>query len=75
MSTRSLQRQLWQAGVSFRDEQAAARFRCAEEMLRTDDKVSAIAAQLGLSAQGLTQLTRARTGLTPAELRRRLRSA
>lgn len=75
MSTRSLQRQLWQAGVSFRDEQASARFRRAEEMLRTDDKVATIAAQLGLSAQGLTQLTRARTGLTPAELRRRLRSA
>jgi AraC-like DNA-binding protein len=75
MSTRSLQRQLWQAGVSFRDEQAGARFRRAEEMLRSDDKVSTIASQLGLSAQGLTQLTRARTGLTPAELRRRLRSA
>jgi AraC-like DNA-binding protein len=75
MSTRSLQRQLQQAGVSFRDEQAAARFRSAEEMLRTDDKVAAIAAQLGLSNAGLTQLTRTRTGLTPAELRRRLRCA
>jgi AraC-like DNA-binding protein len=75
MSTRSLQRQLQQAGVSFRDEQASARFRSAEEMLRSDDKVAAIAAQLGLSNAGLTQLTRARTGLTPAELRRRLRCA
>lgn len=75
MSTRSLQRQLQQAGVSFRDEQAGARFRSAEEMLRRDDKVATIAQQLGLSGAGLTQLTRARTGLTPAELRRRLRSA
>ena len=38
MSTRSLQRQLWQAGVSFRDEQASARFRYAEELLRSADQ-------------------------------------
>ena len=75
VSTRTLQRELAEAGVSFRDEQANARFRFAEELLRSDDKLSTIANQLGLSAASLTQLTRARTGLSPAELRRRLRSA
>jgi AraC-like DNA-binding protein len=73
ISARSLQRQLADTGLSFRSEQADARFRAAEELLRGDDKLAAVAARLGLSEDGLTQLVRARTGLTPGDLRRRLR--
>jgi len=73
VSARSLQRQLAAAGLSFRAVQAEARFHAAEELLRGDDKLVAVAASLGLSEDGLTQLVRARTGLTPGELRRRLR--
>ena len=75
VSSRTLQRELAEAGVSFRDELANARFRFAEQMLRSDDKLSTIASELCLSEAALTQITRARTGLTPAELRRRLRSS
>lgn len=73
ISARSLQRQLAQAGGSFRVEHANSRFRAAEELLRGDDKLAAVAAQLGLSEAGLTQLTRAQAGVTPGELRRRIR--
>lgn len=73
ISGRSLQRQLARAGVSFRAEHASSRFRAAEELLRGDEKLAAVAAQLGLSEAGLTQLTRAQAGVTPGELRRRLR--
>lgn len=75
LSSRSLQRQLQHAGVAFRSEQANARFRAAEELLRGDDKIAVVAAQLGLSQTGLNQLTYARAGLTPGELRRRLQAS
>jgi AraC-like DNA-binding protein len=69
---RSLQRVLAGARSSFRAEQSAARFRAAEQRLvSSDDKVGAIAARLGLSEAGLTQLVRARAGVTPTQLRRR----
>jgi AraC-like DNA-binding protein len=71
VAVRSLQRQLAGAGRSFRGEQADARFAAAEALLAGDDKLAAIAARLGLSEDGLTELVRARTGLTPGELRRR----
>jgi AraC-like DNA-binding protein len=74
VSVRSLQRELAAAGLAFRTEQADARFRAAEELLRGDDKLAAVAARLGLSDDGLTKLVRARTGLTPGDLRRRLRN-
>lgn len=70
VSVRSLQRQLADAGVTFRSEQADARFRAAEELLQRDEKLLTVAARLGLSEDGLTKLVRARTGLTPGELRR-----
>lgn len=73
ISSRSLQRQLAHAGVSFRAEHARGRFRAAEELLRGEDKLAAVAAQLGLSEAGLTQLVRAQAGITPGELRKRLR--
>jgi AraC-like DNA-binding protein len=73
VSVRSLQRELAGAGLAFRTEQADARFRAAEELLRGGDKLAAVAARLGLSDDGLTKLIRARTGLTPGDLRRRLR--
>jgi AraC-like DNA-binding protein len=73
LSTRSLQRELHAAGRTYRQEQAEARFRLAEQLLIGDDKVAAVAARLGLTEAGLTGLVRARTGLTPSELRRRLK--
>jgi AraC-like DNA-binding protein len=75
VSARSLQRELTDAGVTFRAEQAEARFRAAEELLQGDEKLVAVAARLGLSEDGLTKLVRARTGHTPGELRRTLRAA
>jgi AraC-like DNA-binding protein len=74
-SVRSLQRQLAEAGVTFRIEQADARFRAAQEFLRTDEKLAAVASRVGLSEDGLNELVRARTGMTSGELRRRLRGA
>jgi len=73
VSTRSLQRELAQAGSSFRAEQSGARFRAAETLLASDRKLAAVAADLGLSEAGLTTLVRAHSGVTPGELRRRLR--
>jgi AraC-like DNA-binding protein len=75
VSTRSLQRVLGDAGSSFRTEQADARFRAASELLGSDDKLAVVADRLGLSEDGLTLLVRGRTGVTPAELRKRLRGA
>lgn len=73
VSARSMQRLLAEAGSSFRAEQADARFRAASELLESDDKLATVAARLGLSEDGLTLLVRGRTGLTPAELRKKLR--
>jgi AraC-like DNA-binding protein len=73
LSLRSLQRELSQAGYSYRDEQHAAQFRRAEELLYEESKVSAVAARLGISERALTALVRSKSGLTPAELRQRLR--
>ncbi len=75
LSARSMQRLLSDAGSSFRAEQADARFRAASELLESDDKLAAVASKLGLSEDGLTLLVRGRTGLTPAELRKRIRGA
>ncbi len=75
VSSRSLQRLLADSGGSFRAEQADARFRAASELLDSDDKLAVVAARLGLSEDGLTLLVRGRTGLTPAELRKRIRGA
>jgi AraC-like DNA-binding protein len=73
LSTRTLQRELQAAGRTYRQEQAEARFRLAEQLLLGDDKIAAVAARLGLTEAGLTGLVRAHTGLTPSELRRRLK--
>jgi AraC-like DNA-binding protein len=73
ISARSLQRELQEAGNSYREEQQASRLRVAESLLGGEDKIATVAAQLGLTETGLTRLVRARTGLTPGELRRRLR--
>lgn len=75
VSTRSLQRLLGDAGSSFRVEQADARFHAATTLLASDDKLVVVAERLGLSEDGLTLLVRARTGQTPAELRKKLRGA
>jgi AraC-like DNA-binding protein len=73
LSLRSLQRELRQAGFSYREEQHTAQFRRAERLLPEESKISVVAARLGLSASALVALVRSRTGLTPAELRDRLR--
>jgi AraC-like DNA-binding protein len=73
LSLRSLQRELSHAGFSYREEQHAAQFRRAEQLLPEVDKIAIVAARLGMSERALDALVRARTGLTPAELRERLR--
>jgi AraC-like DNA-binding protein len=74
-STRSLQRALIATGSSFRSEQLKARLAAAEELLSSsDDKLTTIAARLGLTEQGLNRLIRDRLGLTPDAWRRQLRS-
>ena len=50
-----------------------ARFRVAEQLLGGEDKIAAVASRLGLTEAGLTGLVRARTGMTPGELRQKLR--
>ncbi|HEY7957630.1 MAG TPA: AraC family transcriptional regulator [Polyangia bacterium] len=73
-SVRSLQRELRESGYSYRQEQQAVQFRRAEELLEEEDKIAVVAARLGISERTLIALVRAHSGVTPAELRRRLRS-
>jgi len=71
MATRSLQRHLSEAGTSFREVQAQARFRAVSEMLtQTDLKIAAVAAKLGISEGALNKLVQDFSGLSPAEFRR-----
>ncbi|MDB5220893.1 MAG: AraC family transcriptional regulator [Myxococcaceae bacterium] len=72
ISRRSLQRVLGRAGTSFHDEMTTARFEAARTLLDAADlKVSAVAARVGWSERTLTTVFRARTGLTPADWRKR----
>jgi AraC-like DNA-binding protein len=73
LSVRSLQRELSHAGFSYREEQHTAQFRRAEQLLPEESKISVVAARLGMSERAFDALVRSRTGLTPAELRERLR--
>jgi AraC-like DNA-binding protein len=73
LSSRSLQRALGAGGSTYREEQQQVHFRRAEELLAGDEKIGSIASRLGLSDRALTALVRARSGLTPTELRERLR--
>lgn len=75
IAQRTLQRQLQQAGTTFRDELREARFLRAKELLVDgSDKISVVARRLGVSQGALTQLIREKSGHTPAELRRLLRA-
>lgn len=75
ISARSLQRALTRHGTSFHREVNNARFALAQELLRsTDDKLVAISGRVGVSERSLTLLFRSRTGLAPAEWRRRHRA-
>jgi AraC-like DNA-binding protein len=74
-SVRSFQRELREAGFSYRQEQHEAYYRRAEQLLAGDDKIARVAARLGLSERAMTALVRARSGLTPGELRNRLRGS
>ncbi len=72
LSTRSLQRLLERNGTSYHDEQTTARFTLAQSLLRgTDMKVSSVAARVGWSTRTLTTIFRTKTGLAPADWRKR----
>jgi AraC-like DNA-binding protein len=75
VSQRSLQRQLKQAGTSFRLELDAARIRAAQVLLaETDRKITAIALDVGCaSLQHFSALFRRTTGHTPSAWRARQR--
>jgi AraC-like DNA-binding protein len=72
MSPRSLQRVLSRYGTSFHDEQSNARFAAAKILLAGSEvKVSSVASRVGWSERTLTVVFRAKTGLTPADWRKR----
>ena len=74
VSPRTLQRVLREGGTTFRSELKDARFGAARELLvQGDDKISSIAARVGLSDSALAALVREKSGATPAELRKRSR--
>ena len=69
---RSLQRALGRCGTSFHGEVMAERLARAKALLRSGDlKLSDIGARVGISERALGLLFRARTGLAPAEWRKR----
>jgi AraC-like DNA-binding protein len=76
LSQRSLQRQLRQAGTSFRVELDAARIRAAQALLAdSDQKITAIALEVGCaSLQHFSTLFRRTTGETPSAWRARQRT-
>jgi AraC-like DNA-binding protein len=72
MSPRSLQRVLSRYGTSFHDEQSNARFDAAKTLLiGSDAKISNVASRVGWSERTLTVVFRAKTGLTPADWRKK----
>lgn len=73
VSSRSLQRACQEAGSSYRDEVANARFAIAEEQIRaSNDKVEAIARRAGYaSAATLARRFQRMHGVTPTEYRKR----
>ena len=74
VSVRSLQRALAESGTTFRDEVRDARFAEIQALLvGGDEKVATIARRAGVSENALTQLVRDKTGMTPAELRKKHR--
>lgn len=71
-SSRSLQRVLRAHGTSFHDEVVEARFSLAKQVLRSSDhKLAAVGARVGISERALTLLFKAKTGMTPADWRKR----
>ena len=75
MSPRSLQRALGRHGTSFHSEVVAERLARAKALLRSGEemKLGEIGARIGISERALGLLFRARTGLAPAEWRKRER--
>ncbi len=72
MSPRSLQRVLARHGTSFHNEVVEVRLSRAKALLRSGDlKLGEIGARIGISERALGLLFRARTGLAPAEWRKR----
>jgi AraC-like DNA-binding protein len=77
VSARTLQRRLAQVGTSFQAELARARVKAAQGMLLSgDDKISAVAREVGFATQAhFTRVFRELTGLPPGEWRARERAA
>jgi len=75
VSQRTLQRQLGEAGTTFKDELASARVRAARRLLvDTDAPLTAIAFDVGCSSlQNFSALFRRRTGESPSAFRARAR--
>lgn len=75
-STRSLQRELHQAGTDFRSLTSVVRIQRASELLRhTNGSITRVSAQLGYSSpSGFARAFRKVTGAGPDEYRRRYRS-
>ncbi len=72
MSPRSVQRALGRHGTSFHNEVVTERLARAKELLRCGDlKLGEIGARIGISERALTLLFKAKTGLAPAEWRKR----
>ncbi len=71
LSERTLQRQLHDAGTNFQGELHSARIRAAQDrMLETDEKLTAIAFEVGCSSlQHFSALFRKATGQTPSSWR------
>ena len=76
MSERTLQRRLLEAGLSFREEQAAARLRLAQELLVSQPQldIKVVAAEAGFaSTQSFCTAFRQAIGVTAAEWREKHR--
>lgn len=74
VSPRSLQRDLLASGTAFAHELREARFQFASRLLtQSDDKLRAVASQVGLGETALRSLFRARLGCTPEQFRRQAR--
>ena len=74
MAPRSLQRALARHGTSFHNEVVAQRLARAQALLRSGDlKLGEIGARIGVSERALGLLFQAKTGLAPAEWRKRNR--
>lgn len=70
MAPRTLQRLLGERGTAFQEELARTRFELARDALvRSDEKIEAIAASIGVSSRSVGTLVQRFAGCSPSELR------